>query len=49
MMWLKHDLKERLKYMPELIKSIRLSLMSVDYLDNTVQAEDLIQSDNTLN
>ncbi|XP_060861689.1 kelch-like protein 3 isoform X2 [Metopolophium dirhodum] len=47
MMWLKHDLKKRLKYMPQLIKSIRLCLMSVDYLDSTVQEEDLIQSDNT--
>jgi len=47
MMWLKHDLKERLKHMPELIKSIRLSLMSVDYLNSTVQEEDLIQSDIT--
>ncbi|CAI6349429.1 unnamed protein product [Macrosiphum euphorbiae] len=44
MTWLKHDLKERLKYLPELIKSIRLSLMSVDYLDSAVQEEDLIQS-----
>ncbi|CAI6371820.1 unnamed protein product [Macrosiphum euphorbiae] len=47
MMWLKYDLKERLKYLPELIKSIRLSLISVDYLDSTVQEEDLIQSDNS--
>jgi len=47
MMWLKHDLNERLKYLPELIKSIRFSLMPVDYLDTTVQEEDLIQSDNT--
>ncbi|XP_008187891.2 kelch-like protein 25 [Acyrthosiphon pisum] len=45
MMWLKYDLKERVKYLPVLIKSIRLSLISVDYLDNTVQEEDLIQSD----
>ncbi|XP_029348475.1 kelch-like protein 2 isoform X2 [Acyrthosiphon pisum] len=44
-MWLKYDLKERLKYLPVLINSIRLSLIPVDYLDSTVQEEDLIQSD----
>jgi len=44
-MWLKHDLKERLKYLPELFMSIRLSLMSIDYLDDTVQEEELIKSD----
>jgi len=46
-MWLKHDQKERLKYLPELFKSIRLSLMPIDYLYNTVQEEDLIRSDIT--
>lgn len=44
MTWLKHDLKERSKYLPELFKSIRLSLISVDYLDSTVQEEDLIRT-----
>ncbi|XP_060863161.1 kelch-like protein 12 [Metopolophium dirhodum] len=47
MMWLKYDLKERLKCLPELFKSIRLSLMSVDYLDDIVQEEELIRSDIT--
>jgi len=47
MIWLKRDLKERLKYLPELFKSIRLSLMSIDYLDDTVQEEELIKSDIT--
>ncbi|CAI6350816.1 unnamed protein product [Macrosiphum euphorbiae] len=47
MMWLKHDLKERLKCLPELFKSIRLSLMSIDYLDDIVQEEELIRSDIT--
>lgn len=45
MLWLKHDLNERLKYLPELFKSIRLSVMSIDYLNNTVQEEDHIKSD----
>ncbi|XP_008189681.2 kelch-like protein 3, partial [Acyrthosiphon pisum] len=47
MMWLKYDLNERLKCLPELFKSIRLSLMSIDYLNDIVQEEELIRSDIT--
>jgi len=47
MKWLKHDLKERLKYLPKLFKSIQLSLMSIDYLNDIVQEEELIKSDIT--
>lgn len=43
MEWLKHDTEGRLKYLPELIKHIRLNLLSFDYLDHTVQEEDLIK------
>lgn len=44
MLWLKHNLEERSKYLPELLKSIRLGLISIDYLNNVVQEEELIKS-----
>lgn len=43
-MWLKHDVETRSNYLPELIKIIRLNLLTIEYLDHNVQEEDLIKS-----
>lgn len=44
MMWLKHDINERGKYLEELMKFVRLNLLSTEYLDHNVQEEHLIKS-----
>lgn len=44
MLWLKHNVNERSKFLSELLIEIRLSIMSMDFLNNTVQEEYLIKS-----
>lgn len=43
-MWLKHDINERGKYLEELMQFVRLNLLPIEYLDHYVQEENLIKS-----
>lgn len=44
MVWLKHDIESRSTYLPELLKVVRLNLLTIEYLDQNLQEEDLIKS-----
>lgn len=43
-LWVKHNIESRSKYLPEFLKAIRLFQMSIDYLSDVVEQEDLIKS-----
>ncbi|XP_042229735.1 kelch-like protein 17 isoform X2 [Homarus americanus] len=45
--WVKHDLPEREKLVPELLKHVRLPLLSRDFLTSNVDAEPLVRENSS--
>lgn len=43
MLWVKYDLDNRLDYLPELVKHIKLSKISAFFFINNIENEDILQ------
>lgn len=44
MLWINHDVSKRSKFLPELLQEVRLLLIPIKYLVETIEVEKLIIS-----